>query len=143
MLCVAQFVVVLDVTIVATALPAIGADLDASAAQLSWVITAYTIVLAGLLILGGRAADLAGARRMFIAGLAVFVLGSAACAAAWSPAVLIAARVVQGCGAALLSPAALAALNDLVAGAPPAAGRWAGGRRRRPGAARAAGCSAG
>jgi MFS family permease len=112
--CVAQFVVVLDVTVVATALPAIGADLAVPAAQLSWVITAYTVVLAGLLILGGRVADLAGARRMFITGLAVFVLGSAACAAAWSPAALIAGRVVQGCGAALLSPAALAALNDLV-----------------------------
>ncbi|HET6531855.1 MAG TPA: MFS transporter, partial [Actinoplanes sp.] len=112
--CVAQFVVVLDVTVVATALPAIGADLAVPAAQLSWVITAYTVVLAGLLILGGRVADLAGARRMFIAGLGVFVLGSAACAAAWSPVALIAGRVLQGCGAALLSPAALAALNDLV-----------------------------
>jgi MFS family permease len=79
--CVAQFVVVLDVTVVATALPGIGADLDAPAAQLSWVITAYTIVLAGLLILGGRAADLVGARRMFVVGVAVFVLGSAGCSA--------------------------------------------------------------
>jgi len=122
--CVAQFVVVLDVTIVATALPAIGADLDAPATQLSWVLTAYTVVLAGLLILGGRAADLAGSRRMFVAGLTVFTLGSAACAAAWSPATLIAARVVQGCGAALLSPAALASLNDLVP--PPARARALG-----------------
>jgi MFS family permease len=113
-LCVAQFVVVLDVTVVATALPAIGADLGFPAAQTSWVITSYTIVLAGLLILGGRAADLAGARRMFVVGLVVFAVASAACAAAWSPAVLIAARVVQGCGAAMLSPAALAALDDLI-----------------------------
>jgi MFS family permease len=122
--CVAQFVVVLDVTIVATALPAIGADLDAPATQLSWVLTAYTVVLAGLLILGGRAADLAGARRMFVAGLALFVLASAACALAGTPAALIAARVAQGCGAALLSPAALAALHDLVP--PPARERALG-----------------
>jgi MFS family permease len=113
-LCVAQFVVVLDVTIVATALPAVGADLGFSAAGLPWVLTAYTIVLAGLLILGGRAADLAGARRMFAAGLAAFSLASAGCALAWSPEALIAARVAQGCGAALLSPAALACLNQLV-----------------------------
>ena len=111
---VAQFVVVLDVTVVATALPAIGAGLGFPATQLPWVITAYTIVLAGLLILGGRVADLAGAGRTFVAGLAAFTLASAACAAAWSPATLIAARVVQGCGAAMLSPAALAALNELV-----------------------------
>ncbi len=111
-LCVAQFVVVLDVTVVATALPAIAADLGFSPAGASWIITAYTVVLAGLLILGGRAADLVGARRMFAAGLAVFTLGSAACAAAVSPGMLIAARVVQGCGAALLSPAALACLTD-------------------------------
>ena len=118
-LCVAQFVVVLDVTVVATALPAIDADLGFPPAGASWVITAYTVVLAGLLILGGRAADLAGSRRMFAAGLVVFTLGSAACAAAYGPATLIAARVLQGCGAALLSRAALAALNDLV----PAPGR--------------------
>lgn len=110
----AQFVVVLDATIVATALPAIGSDLGFRPAQLSWVITAYTVVLAGLLILGGRTADLLGPRRMFAAGLAVFALASAACATAWSPAILIAARVAQGCGAALLSPAALAALNTVV-----------------------------
>ena len=113
-LCVAQFVVVLDVTVVATALPAIDADLRFPPAAASWVITSYTVVLAGLLILGGRAADLAGARRMFTLGLTVFTLGSAACAAAWSPATLIAARVVQGCGAALLSPAALACLHEVV-----------------------------
>jgi MFS family permease len=113
-LCVAQFVIVLDLTIVATALPAIGAELDFPAAQLAWVLTAYTVVLAGLLILGGRIADLAGARRMFGIGLCVFTAASVGCALAWSPAALVAARVVQGAGAALLSPAALAALNGLV-----------------------------
>ena len=114
LLCVAQFVVVLDVTIVATALPAIGADLGFRGARVTWVITAYTIVQAGTLLAGGRVADLAGSRRVFRAGLVVFGLASAACAAAWSPAALIVARVAQGCGAALLSPAALACLNDLV-----------------------------
>jgi MFS family permease len=115
-LCVAQFVVVLDVTVVATALPAIGADLGFAPAGLAWVITAYTVVMAGLLVLGGRVADLAGPRPMFAVGLTLFALASVACALAWSPAVLIAARAVQGAGAALLSPAALAALHALVTG---------------------------
>jgi MFS family permease len=113
-LCTAQFVVVLDATIVATALPAIGADLGFRLSGLSWVITAYTIALAGLLIPGGRVADLVGARRMFRVGLVVFALASAGCALAWAPAVLITARVAQGVGAALLSPAALAALHELI-----------------------------
>jgi len=115
-LCAAQFVVVLDATIVATALPMIGTDLDFAASRLPWVITAYTVVLAGLLILGGRTADLAGARRMFRIGLVIFSAASLACAVAWSPATLIGARVVQGIGAAILSPAALAALGELVEG---------------------------
>src|SRR5919107_1052945 len=105
-LCVAQFVVVLDVTVVATALPAIGTDLGFAPAGPAWVITAYTVVMAGLLVLGGRVADLAGPRPMFAVGLAVFAAASVACALAWSSAVLIAARAVQGAGAALLSPAA-------------------------------------
>jgi MFS family permease len=113
-LCVAQFVVVLDVTIVAIALPAISRDLGFQPARLSWVITAYTVVLAGLLILGGRTADLLGAARMFRVGLVAFSVASLACALAWSPAALICARVAQGVGAALLSPAALAALNQLI-----------------------------
>lgn len=113
LICVAQFVVVLDVTIVATALPAIGADLGFSGARVTWVVTAYTIVQAGTLLAGGRVADLVGPRRAFRAGLIVFGLASAACAAAWSPAALIVARLAQGCGAALLSPAALACLHEL------------------------------
>jgi MFS family permease len=110
--CVAQFVVVLDATIVTTALPAIGSDLGFGAAGLPWVFTAYTIVLAGLLILGGRAADLAGSRRVFRVGLLLFSAASLACALAWSPAALIGSRLAQGAGAALLSPAALAALSE-------------------------------
>jgi MFS family permease len=120
--CAAQFVVVLDATIVTTALPAIGADLGFAAATLPWVFMAYTIVLAGLLVLGGRTADLGGARRIFRIGLAVFAAASLACALAWSPAVLIGARLAQGAGAALLSPAALAALSDAL---PPEAARRA------------------
>ncbi|WP_170284674.1 MFS transporter [Kribbella amoyensis] len=112
--CVAQFVVVLDATIVTTALPAIGRDLGFAPAALTWVVTAYTIVLAGLLILGGRIADLAGSRRLFRIGLFVFTTASLGCALAWSPGALIGARLVQGAGAALLSPAALAVLTELM-----------------------------
>jgi MFS family permease len=111
--CVAQFVVVLDVTIVTTALPAIRTALGFSPAGLPWVITAYALVLGSLLITGGRVADLLGPRRAFGLGLAVFVAGSVCCAAAWSPAVLVGGRVLQGLGAALLSPAALALLTLL------------------------------
>jgi MFS family permease len=102
------------VAIVATALPAIGAALDFPPAQLAWIITAYTVVLAGMLILGGRIADLAGARRMFQVGMVEFIIASLGCALAWNPTVLVGARIVQGGGAALLSPAALAAVNQLV-----------------------------
>jgi MFS family permease len=107
-------VVVLDVTIVAIALPEIARELGFQPGDLSWVITAYTVVLAGLLILGGRAADLLGAARMFRVGLVAFSIASLACALAWSPAALICARIAQGVGAALLSPAALASLNELI-----------------------------
>jgi MFS family permease len=134
-LCAAQFVVVLDATVVATALPAIRTDLGFGLAGLSWVVTAYTVALAGLLLIGGRAADLGGARRMFRIGLGIFSLASAACALAWSPGSLIVARIAQGCGAALLSPAALAALYELI----PAAE----GRRRALGWWTAAGAGGG
>jgi EmrB/QacA subfamily drug resistance transporter len=109
--CVAQFVVVLDVTIVTTALPAIRQALGFSDAQLQWVFTAYALVFGGLLIFGGRVADLAGRRRTFLIGLALFAVASAGCALAWSPGALVAARVLQGAGAALLSPAALSLLT--------------------------------
>jgi EmrB/QacA subfamily drug resistance transporter len=112
-ICTAQFVVVLDVTIVATALPTIRQALGFSDADLQWVFTAYALVFGGLLILGGRVADLAGRRCTFLIGLALFTAASAGCALAWSPAALIAARVAQGVGAALLSPAALALLTTL------------------------------
>ena len=112
-LCVAQFVVVLDATIVTSALPAIRQALGFSQAGLQWVFTAYALVFGGLLIFGGRVADLAGQRRTFLIGLAVFTAASAGCALAWSPAALVTGRVLQGAGAALLSPAALALLTTL------------------------------
>ena len=119
-ICVAQFVVVLDVTIVTTALPVVRSYFGSSAGSLQWVITAYTLAFGGLLITGGRIADLIGPRRTFLLGLAVFTTASGACALAWCQAALVGARVVQGVGSALLSPAALALLSLV---SPPGAAR--------------------
>src|SRR5215203_3364171 len=110
LLCVAQFVVVLDVTIVAIALPAIGRDLGFEPADLQWVLSAYTLTFGGGLLLAGRVADLAGRRRVFGAGLLLFAAASAACALAPAAGALIAARAIQGVGAALVAPSALALL---------------------------------
>src|SRR4051795_6440191 len=110
-LAIAQFMVVLDVTIVNVALPAIQADLGFSADGLQWVVNAYTLTFGGLLLLGGRASDLLGRRRVFLAGLALFGAASLAGGFAGSAGALIAVRSVQGVGAALLSPAALALLT--------------------------------
>ena len=107
------FVVVLDVTIVTTALPAIRQGLEFTDNELQWVFTAYVLVFGGLLICGGRVADVAGRRRTFLIGLGLFSAASAGCALAWSPETLVAGRVLQGAGAALLSPAALAVLTTL------------------------------
>jgi MFS family permease len=108
LLCVAQFVVVLDVTIVAVALPAIRDALGFSTAGLQWVVTAYTLSFGGLLVAAGRLGDLAGRRRVFRAGLVLFGAASLACALAPGGSALIAARAVQGAGAALQAPAGLA-----------------------------------
>jgi MFS family permease len=110
LLCVAQFVVVLDVTIVAIALPAIRRDLGFEPADLQWVVSAYTLTFGGGLLLAGRVADLYGARRAFRSGLLLFAVASLACALAPTAAALIAARAVQGAGAALVAPSALALL---------------------------------
>jgi EmrB/QacA subfamily drug resistance transporter len=110
LLAAAQFVVVLDASIVNVALPSIGRDLDFAQEDLSWVINAYTLFFGGFLLLGGRLADLLGRRRMFIVGLVVFALASLAGGLAQSDLWLIVARAVQGLGAALLSPAALSLL---------------------------------
>jgi EmrB/QacA subfamily drug resistance transporter len=107
LLCVAQFMVVLDITVVNVALPSIGADLGFTQTDLQWVITAYVLVAGGLLLLGGRAADLLGRRRVFLAGVVVFTGASLVSGLASSPEMLIAARAAQGLGAALLTPAAL------------------------------------
>jgi EmrB/QacA subfamily drug resistance transporter len=107
LLALAQFVVVLDASIVNVALPSIGSDLQFSQDDLSWVVNGYTLFFGGFLLLGGRMADLIGRRRLFVAGLILFALASLAGGLATSPGTLIAARAVQGLGAALLSPAAL------------------------------------
>jgi EmrB/QacA subfamily drug resistance transporter len=106
----AQFMVVLDIAIVNVALPSIKNDLHFSQASLQWVITAYSIMFGGVLLLGGRLADRLGRRRMFIGGLALFVTASLLSGLAWSEGSLIGFRALQGLGAALLSPAALALL---------------------------------
>jgi EmrB/QacA subfamily drug resistance transporter len=110
LLSVVQFMVVLDIAIVNVALPSIQVDLGFSQENLQWVISAYALVFGGFLLLGGRAADLLGRRRMFMAGLAVFAIGSLLAGLAWSEASLIGARSVQGLGAAIISPAALSIL---------------------------------
>jgi EmrB/QacA subfamily drug resistance transporter len=111
LLCVAQFVVVLDATIVAIALPEIQAELGFSQAGLQWVVSAYTLVFGGFLLLAGRAADLWGRRRLFMVGLVVFSGASLACGMAVSPLSLVAARIAQGLGAAIVAPSALSSLT--------------------------------
>src|SRR4051794_40188609 len=110
-----QFVVVLDASIVNVALPSIGRDLEFSQQNLAWVVNAYTLVFGGFLLLGGRMADLLGRRRLFIAGLILFVLASLARGLSQTEGQLIAARAVQGLGAALVSPAALSIVTTLFA----------------------------
>jgi EmrB/QacA subfamily drug resistance transporter len=111
LLCAAFFMVVLDVAIVNVALPSIGEELEFSRGNLQWVITAYALTFGGLLLLGGRAADLLGRRRVFMAGLAIFTVASLFCGLAQSEAWLIIARAVQGFGAAVLTPAALSIIT--------------------------------
>jgi EmrB/QacA subfamily drug resistance transporter len=110
LLCVAQFVVVLDVTIVNVALPAIRFELGLADGTAHWVISAYAVVFAAALLTGGRAADVFGRRQSFVVGLLVFTLCSLVAGFAWSGPTLIAARAAQGLGAALLSPAAFSLL---------------------------------
>jgi EmrB/QacA subfamily drug resistance transporter len=111
----AQFMVVLDVAIVNVALPSIKNDLHFSQEGLQWVITAYAIMFGGVLLLGGRLADLLGRRRLFLSGVALFTLSSLAAGFAWSEASLIAFRATQGLGGALLAPAALSILTTTFA----------------------------
>src|SRR5215204_2009737 len=111
LLCVAQFVIVLDVTIVAIALPAMQQDLGLGAVGVAWVITAYTLAFGGCLLSAGRLADRAGRRQVFVAGLTLFAGASLACGLAPAGAVLLAGRALQGLGAALIAPSALALLT--------------------------------
>jgi len=111
----AQFMVILDVAIVNVALPSIKSDLDFSQANLQWVISAYAIMFGGVLLLGGRLADVLGRRRLFLAGLTLFAVSSLLCGFAWSEASLIGFRALQGLGGALLAPAALSLLMTIFA----------------------------
>lgn len=113
LLCVAQFVVVLDASIVNVALPSIGRGLHFSEQNLPWVVNAYVIAFGGFLLLGGRAADLLGRRRVFMAGLALVAVASLAAGFAANQGQLIAARAAQGLGAAIISPSALSIVTTL------------------------------
>jgi EmrB/QacA subfamily drug resistance transporter len=116
--CFAQFMVILDATIVNVALPSIQRDLDFSAADLQWVINGYTLAFGGFLLLGGRAGDLVGRRRVFLAGVLVFSLASLLNGLSTSAEMLVAARALQGLGAALVSPAALSIITTTFADGP-------------------------
>src|SRR5215212_1146588 len=109
--CLAQFMVILDVAIVNVALPSIRDGLDFSTTGLQWVVNAYTLTFAGFLMLGGRAADLIGRREVFAAGMALFGLASLAGGLAESQGTLIAARAAQGLGGAVVAPATLSILT--------------------------------
>src|SRR5215218_3682589 len=111
LLCMAMFMVVLDASIVNVALPTIGSALHFSQDNLSWVVNAYSLTFGGFLLLGGRMADLLGRRRVFMAGLVLFALASLAGGLSNSEGMLIAARAVQGLGAAIVSPAALSIVS--------------------------------
>lgn len=115
LVCLAQFMVVLDATIVNVALPAIDADLGFSEAGLQWVVNAYTLVFGGFLLLGGRAGDLFGRKRLFLIGLVVFTVASLLNGLATEAWQLIAFRALQGLGAALVSPAALSIVTSTFA----------------------------
>ncbi|MFD4041660.1 MFS transporter, partial [Streptomyces sp. NPDC058605] len=149
LLCLAGFMVILDAQIVVLALPSIASDLGFSASGAQWVMSAYLLSFGGLLLLGGRTADLLGRRRVFVTGTLLFGLSSLLCGFAWAAGVLVAARAVQGVSAAVMAPSALSILlstfdegperNKALAiwsgggggGAPPA--RRGGGPRTRGG----------
>ena len=116
--CVAFFMTVLDVSIVNVALPSIGESLHFSATGLQWVITAYAITFGGFLLLGGRAGDILGRKRMFLVGVLIFSIASLVCGLSGSTGVLIAARAVQGFGAAIVSPSTLSIITTTFAEGP-------------------------
>src|SRR5215217_8876916 len=110
--CLAQFMLILDLTVVNVALPDLGADLGLSRTAFTWTVSAYGLVFGGLLLLGGRLADLVGTRPIILTGLVIFTLASLVTGLAQTQTVLLGGRVAQGAGAALLSPAALAAITS-------------------------------
>src|SRR6266536_2566061 len=111
LLCLAQLMLIVDITVVQVALPSIGDDLGLGREALTWVVTAYTLVFGGLMVFGGRLADTFGGRRVLLAGLVLFTVASLVCGLAASGAMLIAGRAVQGVGAALMSPSALSIIT--------------------------------
>ena len=115
LLCVASFMVILDASIVLVALPSMDAELGFAAGDLQWVMSGYALSFGGLLLLGGRSADLLGRRRMFLAGTALFGLASLLCGFAWDGTALIGARVLQGMSAAIMAPTALSILMTMFA----------------------------
>jgi len=116
LLSVAQLMVILDISAVNVALPDLAKDLNISRADIGWTITSYSLIFGSLLLLGGRAADLLGRRRVFLAGLTVFTASSLGTALAGDATMLFAARAGQGLGAALLSPAALSIITTAFQG---------------------------
>src|SRR4026209_1806583 len=128
LVCLAQFMVILDATIVNVALPSIQVDLKMSEADLQWIVNAYTLTFGGFLLLGGRAGDLAGRKKVFLVGLVVFTVASLLNGLAPSSEVLIIFRGLQGLGAALIAPAALSIITATFSEAPErtkAMGVWA------------------
>src|ERR671915_699231 len=113
---VAQFMLILDLTVVNVALPDLGTDLDLSRTAFTWTVSAYGLVFGGLLLLGGRLADIFGTRPIILTGLVIFTLASLVTGLAQNGTVLLGGRVGQGAGAALLSPAALAAITGIFHG---------------------------
>jgi MFS family permease len=140
-LLVAQLMVILDITAVNIAMPSIAKDLSISGTDISWTITSYSLIFGSLLLLGGRAADLLGRRRVFLTGLGVFTVSSLLSALAGSGAALFSARAGQGLGASMLSPAALSIITTAftVSSAPR---RWRRGAQSAAPAPRSAFCSA-
>ena len=129
LVCIAQFMVVLDATIVNVALPSIQEDLDVAEADLQWIVNSYTLIFGGFLLLGGRAGDILGRKRLFLVGLVIFTVASLLNGLADSPGVLIVGRGLQGLGAAFVAPAALSILTTTFAEGPQrtkAMGVWAG-----------------
>jgi EmrB/QacA subfamily drug resistance transporter len=118
LVCLAQFMVVLDATIVNVAMPAIGRDLQLDDTDLQWIVNAYALMFGGFLLLGGRAGDLMGRKKIFLAGLAVFTIASLLNGLATSSELLIAFRGLQGLGAALVAPAALSIVTTSFAEGP-------------------------